>query len=479
MRIAIYARVSTEDQAKTGYSLATQIDACEKNVPAGSTIEKFVDEGFSGEFLDRPAMTLLREGISNKLFDMVICYDPDRLARNLAHQLIITDEIEKSGATLEFVSVTFEKSPEGMLFYSIRGAVAAYEKEKIKERVNRGKKAKLASGKLVERHYTYGYDWDKENSNYVINEDQAKVVRLIFDFLLNNGYGTRKIALELNSRGIQSPQGSYWQPTAISRVLNRKAYCGIHEGLKYKYTLDGINHVTKDKNFDDIIEVKTPAIISEDMWNKAQRKIKQNTYLSSRNTKHFYLFQGVLYCGFCYRKMTSNFKRDKKYYYCQSMSLFNVESCGNRLIQSEILDDYIWNTIEKITKDKDQLNLLVAAPKQDDYNKEIIEQEEALIKKRKTIIKWVNSQLITEEEAEPQLENIKAILNEINAKKQNPQKKEVVNVDEIINSAQSATTLEEKRLFVTMYIKKIFIKRIDTGRTEINRKPKFTISIQF
>lgn len=77
---------------------------------------------------------------------MIVIYDPDRLARNLAHQLIITEEIEKSGAKLLFVSVTFEASHEGNLFYSMRGAISAYEKEKIKERTTRGKKGKARTG---------------------------------------------------------------------------------------------------------------------------------------------------------------------------------------------------------------------------------------------------------------------------------------------------------------------------------------------
>jgi len=67
MRVAIYARVSTTEQAEKGYSLETQIEACEKNAPAGSSIEKFIDKGFSGEFLDRPAMIKLRECIKEKL----------------------------------------------------------------------------------------------------------------------------------------------------------------------------------------------------------------------------------------------------------------------------------------------------------------------------------------------------------------------------------------------------------------------------
>ncbi|MBP2661586.1 MAG: Resolvase protein [Firmicutes bacterium] len=473
MRVGLYARVSTEDQARTGYSLQTQIDACEKNAPAESHIEKFIDDGFSGEFLDRPAMVRLRDEIKNKMFDMVICYDPDRLARNLAHQLIITDEIEKSGAQLKFVSVTFEHSPEGRLFYSIRGAVSAFEKEKIKERTNRGKKAKLASGKMLGRYNTYGYDWDEDNNNYKINEGQAKVVRLIFDLLLNEGYGTPKIAITLNARGIPGPKGGFWHPTVVHRTILRKAYCGYHQGLKYKYTLAGINQVTREKNNDNIIEVETPAIISLDTWNKAQRKLKQNTTLSKRNTKKFYLLQGILYCSICNRKMSSDFIRNRTYYYCQSKVLFNVEKCGNRYIPGDFLDDHVWNFLNELVDSKNKLKSFIAIP-ESSVSKEMLEQEESLIKKRSTILKWVDSNLITEADAEKRLKNIKVVLDEIKQKKEAPIKKEVVNLDEMIYSVKNATTPEAKRLVITKYIKKVFVVRIDTGKT-----PDVKIQIQF
>ena len=100
VRVAIYVRVSTQEQAEHGYSLGTQMEACRQKAHelGAVTIREYIDDGQSGEFLDRPALTELRRGLKGKEFDLVIVYDPDRLARNLAHQLIVAEEIEKAAA---------------------------------------------------------------------------------------------------------------------------------------------------------------------------------------------------------------------------------------------------------------------------------------------------------------------------------------------------------------------------------------------
>src|SRR5690349_18457080 len=109
--IAIYARVSTEDQAKNGYSLREQIRACQ-NLTAGQEVKEYCDEGISGEILDRPALKELRTDVKNGLISKVLCLDPDRLSRKLINQLILTEEIEKK-CPIEFLNGEYKKSAEG------------------------------------------------------------------------------------------------------------------------------------------------------------------------------------------------------------------------------------------------------------------------------------------------------------------------------------------------------------------------------
>ncbi|MEG3067983.1 MAG: recombinase family protein [Syntrophaceticus schinkii] len=141
MRAAIYVRVSTEEQAVHGYSLAEQREACSQRAAELGAVEilLFADEGASGATLDRPGLDALREAVRMGTVNTLVLRDPDRLSRRLAHQLYLSEEFEKAGVQLEFLDFEWKTTPEGRLFYAIKGAIAEYEREKIRERVTRGK----------------------------------------------------------------------------------------------------------------------------------------------------------------------------------------------------------------------------------------------------------------------------------------------------------------------------------------------------
>ena len=133
-----------------------------------------------------------------------------------------TEEIEKSGATLHFVNGEYKQTPEGQLFYQMQGAFAEYEREKIKERTMRGKRGKLKSGKPISDHGVFGYAWDEKNRDYIINEQQAAIVRQIFDMYLSGEYGgTDALALKLNEMNIPSPGGKKWLGSNVCRLLKK------------------------------------------------------------------------------------------------------------------------------------------------------------------------------------------------------------------------------------------------------------------
>lgn len=221
---ALYVRVSTEDQVRKGYSLGDQINACRNHLLAidHTNIEEYIDDGYSGEFLERPGLEKLRNDLQRGMIKTVAIYDPDRLSRNLTNQLIIADEIEKAGAKITFVTGDYDCSPEGRLFFSMKGAVSAYEKAKIRERTSRGRRAKATKGKIVLNARPFGYDWDAENSMYLVNEREAEIIRLIYDLCINHGYGARIIALELVRLGIMGINNRPLSISTVSRILTKE-----------------------------------------------------------------------------------------------------------------------------------------------------------------------------------------------------------------------------------------------------------------
>ena len=155
---AIYSRVSTDEQTK-GYSLQTQIDAC--NVYAKerryTVTESFTDD-YTGAAIDRPALNQLRDYMMNNPLDVVIVYDIDRLARKSAYQVLIEEEFKREGVVIEFVMAQYDDTDEGRLQKQIRGVIAEYEKAKILERSKRGKRGKAKSGFVVAgSRPPYGY----------------------------------------------------------------------------------------------------------------------------------------------------------------------------------------------------------------------------------------------------------------------------------------------------------------------------------
>src|SRR5438105_12006171 len=152
---AIYARVSTAEQADKGYSLPTQLDACQGMArQEGYTVPNthvFVDD-YTGMSLNRPQFTPLRDLVRQRLVQAVFVYDLDRLSRKLAHQLLLSEEFEQAGVALRIVTMPDgAKTPETQLLSNVRGIIAECERAKILERTARGRRGRAQAG-----HVTYG-----------------------------------------------------------------------------------------------------------------------------------------------------------------------------------------------------------------------------------------------------------------------------------------------------------------------------------
>lgn len=505
MIATIYVRVSTDDQAEKGYSLDSQLKDCRKRAKElGATeIVEFIDDGYSGAFLDRPGLNNLREYFKNEKPAYFICYDPDRFARKLVHQLIVTEEIEKSGATIDFINSDYKDTPEGRMFYSIRGAFSEFEREKIKQRTTNGKKNKAEAGKIVLNARPYGYDWDKLNSNYIINEEETEMIRKIYAWYISGDesgklLGAGAIADKLTLLEYPTKKNNGWNRVTVRKILTNEMYTGVAYAFKIRKEKIGPKKfkITERPN-KDWIPIPIPAIIDNLTFEAAQLQAKVNSSLSKRNTKHEYLLRGLVECPVCGKKMSIRHSRNNTYFSCNTGKRGNNKGlnlspqCGVRNIPVDDLENLFWVYMNKLKDEPELLNKMLV--KKHDYTEEIkiligkLNKKEAKLKDYKEkILKLFRQESITEEDAGNELKNTKneilLILQE-RKKLESQLSNEKDNSESVIENFKDVSVLKdyrEKRLFTLANIEKVIVKRVDTnfnqwGQTKIDMQIKLKV----
>ncbi|MBE3572858.1 MAG: recombinase family protein [Moorella humiferrea] len=362
MQAAIYVRVSTEDQARHGYSLAEQRDACYRRaVSLGATsVLEFADEGISGAILDRPGLNALREAVRERQVDVIVVRDPDRLSRKLAHQLLLTEEFEKAGVRLDFLDFTWQDTPEGKLFYSIRGAIAEFEKEKIRERTIRGKTQKAKQGGIPIGFYVYGYSYDTETGTVSILEEEAAVVKNIFRWFIEEDLGVNGVAKRLNELGIPTrKKKNPWHRMVVRQILTNPAYKGA---WRYKG-----------------IDIPVPAIVDPQTWSKVQEKLKEARRLWAGKSQQSYLLSGLITCADCGNTMTGVYAKwwgvKERRYTCRK-GFQGVRNSGCRpakMILAAPVERVVWEQVCSWLQDPDSLvtATIEASPQAEELREEL------------------------------------------------------------------------------------------------------------
>jgi site-specific DNA recombinase len=237
MRVALYARVSTEDQAEK-YGLAAQLH--ELRAKADTAALECVDDGVSGAVLERPGLDRLREAARAGQIQRLLILDPDRLSRRLVHQLLLLDEFKRHGVAVEFLRGSTEDTAEGRLLLNVQGTIAEYEREKIRERTMRGKKEKARRGLIVAGPVPYGYRVDPTApGRLIVHPEEASVVRMMFSWLAEEERSLRSIAVELRALGIRPARGGQWAKSSVARVLRSELYAGVRNLVTSRWTASG------------------------------------------------------------------------------------------------------------------------------------------------------------------------------------------------------------------------------------------------
>lgn len=436
MRAAIYARVSTDEQAERGYSLEDQVERCMARArELGATIVRVFRDVCTGSVLERPGLSELRELVRLRGIDLLVCYDPDRLARNLSHQLLLTEEMDRLGVVLEFVNFEWKNTPEGRLFYSLRGAIAEYEKEKIRERSARGKIKKAREGKLTHDPKAFGYAFDPASDTYSVVEAEAAVVRDIFRWFVGEDLGYHAIARRLNEAGIPSPKGKSWAKATVKRIIHNTSYVGtlyLHrhnaEGVKNSRMLPAQYRVRRtERPREEWIPITVPAIVDKDLFERAQLKAQRIKSLYSGYSRAQYLLGGMLTCGLCGSTLHGNLICGKKRYYvctARSPGKKGVPKCTLRFIPAEQLEAVVWDKVAYWLSDVSSLVRDLedrSSPIRSSLERSIADVEAQLLAaadERSRLVELYQRGLIPLPEVEPRLQALSRRTEALNRRRQ-------------------------------------------------------------
>lgn len=512
MFTAIYVRVSTGMQAAEGYSLDHQIQLCmgkakELNLPL-DTMKIFQEEGFSGEDIERPAMSELRQAINDHLIDRVIITHPDRLSRDLTDKLFLCREFETRDVQLIFVDTEYQSTPEGQLFFNIMSVIAQYELSLIKKRTVRGRLKAVEKDKKIMpmRVPPFGYDWVA--GQLIVNQEEAEYVKKIYHWYLNDNMTMRDIGTKLFTIGVKPKRSTNgnWAASSIGKILSSEVYIGRYfynrrkvKKLKGQRTQTGAPKKTYTiRERSEWIMVEVVPIVSEELFEQARRQRIKN-YTRSGNVHYDYLLKSLIRCGHCGRKWagtTYSGRRNKvtgsrlKYrcYRCPNVSpkVYGVvHRCPTRSIRAEILEECIWDTVmEALSNPGDYIERL------EGQAKEIVDElvlTAGIIKghidekgkEMDKVKKMFRMDVISEEELATEFNKLTREINDLQLQlelygkqikvhkeqrfSQEENLKAVERINEFINSKGAELTFDEKRFIIETLIDEIILKSEEGG----------------
>ena len=315
-RVAAYCRVSTdnEDQANSFESQQRYFRQYIERNPDWELYAIFADEGISGtNTKKRKEFNRMIECAKNGDFDLIITKEISRFARNTLDSIFYTRDLKKHGVGVIFLNDNINTlDGDAELRLAIMSSIAQEESRKTSERVKWGQKRQMEQGVVFGRSML-GYD--VKDGKMTINEDGAKIVRLIFHKFVDEGKGTHVIARELREEGIEPMRVKEWQNTVILRVIRNEKYCGDLVQKK-TYTPDFLSHEKKyNRGQEEFVIIKDhhEPIISRELFDKANHILDAKSLSQEGKAKHSnrYPFSGKIKCGRCGASYVARYKTRK------------------------------------------------------------------------------------------------------------------------------------------------------------------------
>ena len=423
--IAIYCRVSTEEQSENGYSIDEQErlleEWCKK---MGYVIYKcYSDRGISGKNIkDRPALKELLSDAKAGKFDMVISWKINRVSRKLEDVLKIVNILEKNNITFKSYSEPFETdTPAGRMQFQMMALIGEFERGTIAQNVKMGMIAKAKSGNWCGGR-VLGYDLVPNNSpeeekkgknKLEINEKEAEIVRFIFNEY-SKGKGYKAITNQINKLGYKTKKGNNFSVGSIRDILTNPVYIGE---IRYNVRQNWSEKRRRNINPNPIrVKGKHEAIIDRELWDKVQLILESKKGKPSRIYDGEYPLTGILRCPKCGAGMvisrTTNTLADgsKKriaYYCCGNWKNKGTSVCNSNTIRVDKANEYVFKKIEELVSNEAMIKAVVKNINKERKDKvkpakrllgDIDKELEKLDKRKRKIFEAYEDDILTKEE---------------------------------------------------------------------------------
>ncbi len=377
---ALYARVSTSRQEEQE-TIGSQIEEIKARILADGNVlpaeNIFQDDGWTGEMLQRPGLDAMRDAAMADAFKVLYVYDRGRLSRVFAYQEIILEEI--INLDIKFVTLHDVKAEtaEERVLQAMQGVFHEYERVKIAERMRRGKMYKAKNNVLINGHSLYGWNYikktDTKPAHYTINEEQARVVNMIFEWVGIEQISLREVIKRLYDKGVSPRKGKseFWTKGPLVRLLGCESYVTgiIHynksEAIvaknptkhdKYKKVKRSSR---RERPREDWLPFEVPIILEDkELFNKVQRILDHNKKYARKNKKYNYLLSGLVFCECGIRRAGDGANSHGHHYYRCAERIYTFPAknkCTSPGVNAVLLDGFTWKHLSEFLTNPQEL----------------------------------------------------------------------------------------------------------------------------
>lgn len=370
-KIALYSRVSTSEQSERGYSIHEQeqvlIKEVLKNFP-GYEYQTYTDSGISGKNIeDRPAMKRLLDDVKANKIEMVLSWKLNRISRSMRDVFNIIHDFKEHGVGYKSISENIDTSEySGEILVTMFGLIGSIERQTLISNVKMSMNAKARKGEAITGRvlgFRLLLNPLTQKNDLVIDENEANIVREIFDLYLNHNKGLKAITTILNQKGYRTINHKPFSVFGVKYILNNPVYKGFVRFNNYQNWSTKRRSGKSGENDVILVKGKHEAIISEEMFDQVHEKLVSKSFKPGRPIGGDFYLRGLIKCPECgnnmvcrrtyYNTKKSKERTIKRYYICSLFNRSGSSACHSNSIKAEVVEAVIHK----------HLNIILSQPK--------------------------------------------------------------------------------------------------------------------